>query len=249
MTPYIAIPLIMAAGVALLLLGRRAGRREGARLVRNPEVDRQLFYQPISVAVAAATVFGISLLLPESANYFQVGALQMPVTGVSWMGIDPAESWLTLGFTLGLMITAVTTVVVWLQARRREASDSRCLPRLFLLAIPFAFVNAAVEEAIFRIALCNALGASLPMMSVALISGLLFGLPHYFGHPGKLPGIILAGFLGWLLTLSVLQTGGIVWALALHFVQDQVIFTLLFAVAETTHTREASSNAATDQQP
>lgn len=77
--------------------------------------------------------------------------------------------------------------------------------------MPFAVVNAAVEEAIFRLALCNALGATLPMMTVALISGLLFGIPHYFGHPGKLAGVVLAGFLGWLMSLSVLQTGGITY--------------------------------------
>ena len=91
----------------------------------------------------------------------------------------------------------------------------------------------AVEEAIFRLALCNALGAALPMMTVALISGILFGLPHYFGHPGKLPGVVLAGFLGWLMCLSVLQTGGMAWAWAIHVVQDVVIFTLLFTVAAT----------------
>lgn len=69
------------------------------------------------------------------------------------------------------------------------------------------------------------------MMTVALISGLLFGIPHYFGHPGKLAGVVLAGFLGWLMSLSVLQTGGIAWAWTVHFVQDVVIFTMLFAVA------------------
>ncbi|TLU55755.1 MAG: CPBP family intramembrane metalloprotease [Chlorobium sp.] len=81
-----------------------------------------------------------------------------------------------------------------------------------------------------------------------LFSALLFGIPHYFGYPGKIPGVVLSGFLGWLLSLSVLQTGGIAWALALHFVQDLVIFTLLFAVAKYMHTHEARANATTGQQ-
>ena len=121
----------------------------------------------------------------------------------------------------------------------------RHILRLFLLSLPFALVNAAVEEAIFRLALCNALNGTLPMMTIALISGLLFGLPHYFGHPGKLPGVVLAGFLGWLMCLSVLQTGGMIWAWALHFVQDVVIFTLLFTVADTRLNDFADANAET----
>lgn len=233
MTAFAALPVVAAAGAALLLLGRWVMRRGGARLVLNPEVDRQLFYQPLSAGIAAVTVLGITVLLPESRNYFRVGTLGAPVTGLNWMGVGPSESWLNIGISIGLMITAVTTIVVWLQAARKGELTVRHMPRLFLLSLPFAVVNAGVEEAIFRLALCNALGAALPMMTVALISGLLFGLPHYFGHPGKLPGVVLAGFLGWLMCLSVLQTGGMAWAWAIHVVQDVVIFTLLFTVAAT----------------
>lgn len=233
MTAYAAIPVIAAAGAALLLLGRWVALRGGARLVRNPEIDHQLLYQPLSAGIAAGTVLGITMLLPESAYYFRVGTLGTPVAGLNWMGVEPSETWLSIGITVGLMITAVTTIVVFLQARRKGELDMRHIRRLFLLSVPFAFVNAAVEEAIFRLALCNALGASISMMTVALISALLFGLPHYFGHPGKLPGVVMSGFLGYLMCLSVLQTGGIAWALAVHFVQDVVIFTLLFTVAAT----------------
>jgi uncharacterized protein len=233
MTAYAAIPVIAAAGAALLLLGRWVTQRGGASLVRNPEIDHQLLYQPLSAGIATAMVLGIKVLVPETASYFHVGNLRTPVVGLNWMGVEPSETWLSIGITVGLMITAVTTIVVFLQARRKGELDVRHMPQLFILSVPFAVVNAGVEEAIFRLALCNALGASLSMMTVALISGLLFGLPHYFGHPGKLLGVVLAGFLGWLMCLSVLQTGGMAWAWVVHFVQDVVIFTLLFTVAAT----------------
>lgn len=97
MTAYATIPVIAAAGTALLFLGRWVMRRGGARLVRNPEVDRQLLYQPLSVGIAATTVFIITLLLPESASYFHVGTLRTPVVGLSWMGIASSDSWLTIG--------------------------------------------------------------------------------------------------------------------------------------------------------
>jgi membrane protease YdiL (CAAX protease family) len=240
MTVYAAIPVVAAAGTALLLLGRWVVRRGGALVVRNPEVDRQLLYQPLSAGIAAAAVLCITVLIPESASYFRVGTLGAPVAGLNWMGVATSDTWLSIGISIGLMITAVTTMVVWHQAARKGELDVRQMPRLFLLSLPFAVVNAGVEEAIFRLALCNALGAALPMMTVALISGLLFGLPHYFGHPGKLPGVVLAGFLGWLMCLSVLQTGGMAWAWAVHFVQDVVIFTLLFTVAATRLNQETA---------
>ena len=199
MTAYSAIPVIAAAGAALLLLGRWVAQRGGAHLVQNPEIDRQLLYQPLSAGIAAATIFSIKVLLPESASYFRVGTLGAPVAGLNWMGFESSDSWLSIGIAVGLMITAVTTIVVWFQVKRKGELDVRHMLQLFLLSVPCAFFNAVVEEAIFRLALCNALGATLSMMSVALISGLLFGLPHYFGHPGKLPGVVLAGFLGWLM--------------------------------------------------
>jgi uncharacterized protein len=240
MSAYAAIPVIAAAGVALLLIGRRVMRRGGARLVRNPEVDRQLLYQPLSAGIAAFTLLCITLLLPESANYFHIGTLGAPVAELNWMGVASSDTWLGIGITIGMMITAVTTTVVLLQASQKGKLDMRLMPQLLLLSLPFAIVNAAVEEAIFRLALCNAIGTKLPMTMVALISGLLFGLPHYFGHPGKLPGVFMAGFLGWLMCLSVLQTGGMAWAWAVHFFQDVVIFTLLFTVAAFKLEQEAA---------
>ena len=142
MTAFAALPVVAAAGAVLLLLGRWVMRRGGARLVLNPEVDRQLFYQPLSAGIAAVTVPGITVLLPESRNYFRVGILGAPVAGLNWMGVGPSDSWLNIGISIGLMITAVTTIVVWLQAKQKGELDVRHMPRLFLLSLPFAVVNA-----------------------------------------------------------------------------------------------------------
>ena len=59
---------------------------------------------------------------------------------------------------------------------------------------------------------------------IAILSGVLFGGVHYFGIPGGLIGVALAGFLGWLLTKSITKTRGVFWAWSLHFLQDLVIF-------------------------
>jgi hypothetical protein len=49
--------------------------------------------------------------------------------------------------------------------------------------------------------------------------------------PGGLPGVAMAGFLGFVLARSVVETRGVLGAWFVHFLQDIVIFTLLFAVA------------------
>ena len=69
----------------------------------------------------------------------------------------------------------------------------------------------------------------LPPQAVYLASGALFGAVHSWGVPGGLAGVVAAGFLGWLLTKSIGETGGLGWAWFRHFLQDVVILSALFA--------------------
>jgi membrane protease YdiL (CAAX protease family) len=57
----------------------------------------------------------------------------------------------------------------------------------------------------------------------------LFGLPHWWGSPGGLAGVVLAGFMGAFLAIAVVQTGGLGWAVVIHYAQDVVIITVLVA--------------------
>ena len=58
-----------------------------------------------------------------------------------------------------------------------------------------------------------------------LASAVLFGAIHWFGIPGGPVGALMAGFLGWVLARSILDTRGIGWAWFIHFCQDVLIFT------------------------
>jgi uncharacterized protein len=231
MTGYIAIPLVAIAGAGLLLLGGWASRKSASHQTGNPAIRHHLLYQPLSAIIAIVTVLAVRLLVPRGTSFLRAGDLQAPVTGIQWMGITPSDTWMTIGLTTGAAITLVTAVVVWLQSGKPAGVGFKELPLAALIALPFAIVNSAVEEAIFRLAICNAMSTIAPMMTVAIISGVLFGVPHYFGNPGKVPGVLLAGFLGWLMCLSMLQTQGIAWAWGIHFVQDVVIIAILFAVS------------------
>ena len=90
-------------------------------------------------------------------------------------------------------------------------------------------LDALVEETITRFGVVGTLAGRLPPRAVYLASGALFGTAHYWGVPGGLAGVAVAGFLGWLLAKSIGETGGLGWAWFLHLLQDIVIFSALFA--------------------
>ena len=65
-----------------------------------------------------------------------------------------------------------------------------------------------------------------------LVTSILFGIGHYYGHPSGLSGIVLASVGGWLLGLSMLGTKGIAAPSLIHGLQDVLIFAAV-VMAET----------------
>ena len=61
-----------------------------------------------------------------------------------------------------------------------------------------------------------------------LVSAAVFGGVHDFGTPGGIAGVMLAGFLGWLLAKSVIEREGVFWAWFIYFLQDVIIFAGIF---------------------
>ena len=229
------VPVIALAGAGLLLLGRWAGSRTEAQPDRNPVIAMHLRYQPAAVVVAAATLAAVWMLRltagepVDPRQYLAIGDLTQPATGLGILA-DPGADWAQVGVSFALIATTITAIVVWAQARPRPAL------RAVLSALPWALgiavVNAAVEEVIFRVALGQGLSGLAAGGTIAIVSGVLFGVPHWFGNPSRLPGVLMAGFLGWLMATSMIQTGGIAWAWGIHALQDVVILTILIASAD-----------------
>jgi hypothetical protein len=99
-----------------------------------------------------------------------------------------------------------------------------------LFSIVFSLSNSFVEESITRLGVVVVLKGKLKERTIPLISALIFGIVHYWGNPGGIAGVIVAGFLGWFLAKSILETKGIFWAWLIHFVQDVIIFSARFLV-------------------
>jgi membrane protease YdiL (CAAX protease family) len=217
---FVVVVIIVALGaMAVLRLGswsRGSGRGY---------VAAQWRYQPAALLVAVIAVALCSLLVPDHANVLRWGTPDAPATGLAWLGVSDGDSWSTVGLTFLVIMTIVTAVVVYLQVGRGVALTAfvRALP----LAMVFAIVNSLAEELLFRVTVVQSLSPVWGPVAVAALAAAVFGIPHWLGVPGRVPGVILAAFMGYFLALSILQTQGIVWAWGIHAVQDVVIMVML----------------------
>lgn len=157
--------------------------------------------------------------------FFRPGDLAAPATRVRWLGIREGSSWRTLGATFALVLTFGTGLfMAGAVSRMGGGIDSRFFA-LFALAVLMAATNAWSEEMTARLTIVAGLHGKVTPTRINWISAAIFGPPHYFGIPAGPLGVLMAGFMGWLLAKSVQETRGLLWAWFLHFVQDVVIFT------------------------
>jgi membrane protease YdiL (CAAX protease family) len=129
-----------------------------------------------------------------------------------------------------VIITLVTIVVIYFQVIKGNNFDYSKLLFVLPISIGFSLVNSFVEESITRLGVVIALKGIIPDKYIMVASGILFGSVHYFGTPGGLVGIFVAGFLGWFLAKSILETKGFFWAWLIHFLQDIAIITAMLAI-------------------
>ncbi len=200
-------------------------------LVDNPFVDARLKYQLASLAIALC-LLGLAYLFarPNARLFYRPGEIAAPAGAVRWLGIQATDTWKTVGRNFAIIISLATAAFVYLNVARGQTIEGEHLKYLPFILL-FSLTNAFSEEAITRLSLVTALKGQIDERWIALASALLFGIPHYFGVPGGWLGSLMAGFLGWLLARSILETRGFAWAWFLHFLQDVIIFTALFWAA------------------
>ena len=175
-------------------------------------------------------------LIAESPDFFMWGTWSASASDMGWLGVVDGDSWLGIGLTFLPIMATVTAVTLWLQVGRGSGATGSMVVFAFPIALGLSITNALSEELIFRLCITEALSPLASMTVISLISAVIFGLPHWFGNPGKIPGVVLAGFMGWFLALSVMQTQGLGWAVAIHWAQDVVIFTVLIAAGKAAKT-------------
>ncbi|MDO6436014.1 CPBP family intramembrane metalloprotease [Cyclobacterium sp. 1_MG-2023] len=200
----------------------------------SPIINQQLSYQLVTLLLAAAMLVVLNYSRKEVfKTYFRKGDANKRFLPAPYLGIRPKpnETWKKAGIEWALVISLVTVIVIYLQLFGEESNPSLAkLAAVFPLAVLAALVNSFVEESICRIGVIVALKGVYDDGKIAIVSGLLFGSVHYFGTPGGFTGAIVSGFLGWFLAKSILETKGIFWAWLIHFLQDIIIITALFAI-------------------
>ncbi len=144
--------------------------------------------------------------------------------GVFTAGRRP--SWRRLGTVWALLITVGTTSAMALALGSRLGDLEVLLWSLPAIAI-LAAMNTFNEEFGFRNVPLALLPEVVGRRQSLVLTGLLFGLAHYYGNPPAASGVLLATFLGILLAKSMLETGGSRWAWTIHWLQDVVIFSFL----------------------
>lgn len=220
---------VIAASVALVVL--RTSQIALTTLFATNRLNHEVTYQTLGLVIAALFVLlARGLGGPQVLQFLRPHRFSGEVTPVRWLGIRPkeGEGWLQVGTSFLVIITLVTAVAVYLPVAR--AGELRfSIGGVLLPALVFAVANSFTEEVVFRFSITGVfLENGISAASAAIASGVLFGGVHYFGTPGGVPGILLAGFLGWLLSKSIAETRGFGWAWLIHFVQDVIIFVAIF---------------------
>ena len=98
---------------------------------------------------------------------------------------------------------------------------------LIPVSLLIAVVNAFNEEFTMRAAPLSKLVPVIGKQQALMVTTVFFGLGHFYGIPNGVPGVLLAGFLGWFLGKSILETKGFFWAWLIHFLPDAFIFTFI----------------------
>ena len=199
----------------------------------SQSINKQMVYQPATLGI---TIVFLLLLYATKKDvfmtYFKKGHLSAKVTPEPYVGIVPKEkeNWSHIGKNFAVVISLVTTIVMYFQIFK--TSDATAIDIVYALpfGVLFALSNSFVEESITRLGIVVVCKDLLSDKVIALLSGGVFGAIHYFGNPGGLTGMLVAGFLGWLLCKSILETKGMFWAWFIHFLQDVIIFSALLTL-------------------
>lgn len=216
MKKYIGIILSMTGISSFFIIGSLVDQRE--TLYSN------FAYQFILLFISIVIIF---LFTKAYGNkYFKIGKLNSQASPFKFFGISKDDNWKSVGVTFSIIITLVTGIVIFLTNQELFSEVGvNIIFFSFLIALPLSVLNAFNEEVITRWTIVEAFGESSKI--APYISGLIFGIPHFFGVPGGVLGMVLSFILGVLLAKSIQDTKGIGWAVFIHMLQDIIIFTAL----------------------
>lgn len=221
----------------LLWLGKvtKSPRR---KFTNNRYLNQQIYYQPLALVIALISLLATYVINPDNFRvYFRFGNLSATGQPISLLGISAHDKWGSIALSMTIIISLATLIYMATAIRKtRTRITAKTLLIILGPVIVFALLNSFTEEAITRLGIVSPLTGMYSMLTIIISSAVVFGLPHYFGVPKGVIGMILAGFLGLILAKSVYETQGIFLAWSIHFVQDVIIIGALALISAQTKT-------------
>lgn len=196
-------------------------------------INKQIIYQSITLLGTFFFLFVLWMTKKkELLTYFQKGNIYAEIIPEPIVGIKPKpnENWFHVGINFSIIVSVVTAIVIYFQIISENGISLRDIFKVLPFSIVLALSNSFVEEGITRLGVVVVLKDIIKDKTIPLISAGIFGVAHYWGNPGGLLGLLVAGFLGWLLSKSIIETKGIFWAWLIHFLQDVIIFSVLLTM-------------------
>lgn len=195
----------------------------GNKFVRN------MFPNQAGRVLAALLMIGLLFTLRYKCKtaYLVHGKLDAPVGKIKLFGFKEGEiKWSRFGWLSALAIGSGSLLFLILGGSL-QFSDLRYLPKLLPSILLFAVMNALYEEVFYRSAVIATLNKHLGKFNLIWIPAVFFGVGHFYGVPYGILGVVMAIFLGWLLSKSMVETKGFFWPWFIHFVQDVLIFSFM----------------------
>jgi CAAX protease family protein len=192
--------------------------------ITNSFIHTLLSTQVMRMGIALSMIIVLLLLGYRRREFFLVrGELDAPVEPVRWLGVNQPIPWTRFGLILSIAIGLGLLAFLFIAGRPSLATLGLVVPYLPWILL-FAASNAFGEEMTYRAALLAPLYPAVGKSQSLLLTAALFGIWHFYGVPYGVIGVLMAAFLGWLLSKSMLETHGFFWPWFIHFVQDVLIF-------------------------
>lgn len=183
--------------------------------------------QSLKLLVAGLMIGALLLMGKGRRDFFlTLGDIDAPAARIRWLGVDEGTGWRRLGGWATVCISLGTLAFLVIAGRPSLDLVGRVLPFLPAVLVAAA-ANAFYEELTFKASLLSVLEGPVGSRQAVAMVAVFFGLAHYYGVPYGAVGVVLAGFLGWLLARSMVETRGMFWAWFVHFWQDVWIFSFL----------------------
>jgi hypothetical protein len=183
--------------------------------------------QSLRLIVTLFIILTLYIMRKRAGAFFMIkGDTEALVQPVGWMGIKQGERWNKVGRNFAFILSLGTLAFLVIAGRPPMDIALRALP--FLPAVLLAAVlNAFNEDMTYKASFLSVLEGVVGRNHALWLMAAYFGIGHFYGIPYGVIGVLMAGFLGWFLGKSMLETRGLWWAWFIHFWQDVLIFAFL----------------------